>query len=222
MSLKYYMDPGSGSCRRVSAVIKHLKIDVEEIFVDLLAGENRKDDFLAINPNGMLPVLVISNPGEGTIVLSEAAAIVIYLCEMAGDTKLLPVGPQRHQVLRWMFWAAEHFRQPAPMYFEERVIAPLMGMKENHHRIADADRLLNIHGPVLDAHLHNREYVIGDEVSLADFDLAAPLSQMPRSKVPYDKFPNIMRWANNLEENVEAWRDTGIALNKRMEAALKG
>ena len=79
--MKYYADPGSGSCRRVSAVIGYLGIEVEEIFVDLLAGGNRKPEFITHNPNGMVPVLV-----DGDVVLWEAAAIMIYLCEKTNET----------------------------------------------------------------------------------------------------------------------------------------
>ena len=121
MSITYYADPGSGSCRRVSAVIKHLNIDVEEIFIDLLAGENRTDDFLKINPTGMVPVIAIEIDGQEKTILSEAAAIMIYLCEQHGDTELLPNDDSRLQVIKWMFWAAEHFRQSAPIVNEQGI-----------------------------------------------------------------------------------------------------
>ena len=48
MSFKYYADTGSGCCRRVSAVINHLNIDVEEVLVDLLSGGGQQPDFLKI------------------------------------------------------------------------------------------------------------------------------------------------------------------------------
>ena len=68
--------------------------------------------------------------------------------------------------------------------------------------------------------VHERDYVVGDEVTLADFDLAAALSQKPRTLIPYEKFHNIIRWEKNLDKNVDAWRMTGQALNTRMEKAL--
>ena len=220
MTLKLYADPGSGSCRRVSAMIKHLNIEVEDVFIDLLARKNREEEFLTLNPTGMVPFLVDDEPERDAIMLSEASAIMIYLCEKTGDTTLWPSGASRYDVLKWMFWAAEHFRQPAPIYFEEKVIAPVMGGTENIARLAEADRLLALHGPILDRHLQDRNFVVGDSVTLADFDLAAPLSQMPRSHIPYDTFPNIMRWATGLEDTIQAWRVSGQALNDRMDKAL--
>lgn len=143
MSIKFYADPGSGSCRRVSAVIKYLNIEVDEIFIDLFAGGNKTESFLEINPTGMVPVMVIENKNQKKIILSEAAAIMIYLCEQYGDTELIPKDDSRMQVLKWMFWAAEHFRQSSPIYFEEKIIAPLTGNKESVSRLEEADRLID-------------------------------------------------------------------------------
>ena len=213
--MKYYTDPGSGSCRRVNAVIQYLGVDVEEIFVDLLKGEADTPEFLAINPNGMVPALV-----DGDVVLWEAAAIMVYLCEQHGDTPLLPKEASRYDVLRWMFWAAEHFRQPAPMYFDERLAAKLMGKPADETRIAEANRLMERFAPILDAHLEGRNYVVGNHLTLADFDLAAPLSQMSRTGVPYHAYPNIMRWYEHLHETIPAWRVTGERLDRRMNSAL--
>jgi len=213
--MKYYADPGSGSCRRVTAVIEHLGIKVDEVFIDLLAGEEQAPEFIKINPNSMVPALV-----DGDIVLWEAAAIMIYLCEQTGDNELWPQDTDRYDVLRWMFWAAEHFRQPAPMYFEERLVAKLMNRPVDEGRIAEADRRLSQYAPVLDTHLKDRNYVIGNHVTLADLDLAAPLSQMSRTGVPYHNYPNIMRWYQRLNEEVPAWRISGERLDARMDKAI--
>ncbi len=100
------------------AVVHHHGIEQEEVFIDLLKGENRSAEYLGVNPNGMVPALV-----DGEVVLWEAAAIMIYLAEKVDKTELWPSGAARYDVLRWMVWAAEHFRQPAPMYFNERLAA---------------------------------------------------------------------------------------------------
>jgi len=213
--MKFYADPGSGSCRRVTAVIEHLDIKVDEVFIDLLSGAEQAPEFVAINPNGMVPALV-----DGDVVLWEAAAIMIYLCEQSGDNELWPKGATRYDVLRWMFWAAEHFRQPAPIYFEERFIARIMSQQVDESRIAEADRRLSRFAPILDAHLEDRSYVVGNHVTLADLDLAAALSQMSRTGVPYDNYLNIMRWYQRLNEEVPAWRESGERLDARMEKAI--
>ena len=56
---------------------------------------------------------------------------------------------------------------------------------------------------------------------MADFDLAAPLSQMSRTGVPYESYPNIMRWYQRLNDEVPAWRETGERLDVRMDSAIE-
>lgn len=222
MTMTYYFDPGSGSCRRVTAVIRHLGLEVEEVFINLLAGGNQTDEFQALNPNRMVPALVDdSQPGDPGV-LWEASAIMIHLCEKAGGSSLWPEGPARMDVLRWMFWAAEHFRQPAPVYFEEKVIAGLMGKPANTARVELARLQLERFAPVLDQRLSSHRFVTGDTPTLADLDLAAPLSQMARSGVPYDGYAHIMRWSADLGEVLPAWAEAGRALEDRMQAALAG
>lgn len=211
-----YSDIRSGSCRRVFTVIETLGLDVEIKTTDILKGATRSPEFLALNPGGKLPVLV-----DGDVVLSEASAIMLYLVEQAGDVTLAPSGAARFEMLKWMFWAAEHFRIPAPIYFEENVIGSmLMGKEPDAGRIAEADRRIAECSALLDAHLSHRQFVLGDHPSLADIDLAAPLSQMLRSHVPYQNFPNIMRWNRDLGQALPAWKRTGEALDLAMDTSL--
>lgn len=212
-----YSDIRSGSCRRVLTVIETLSLNVEIKTTDILKGETHSPGFLALNAGGKLPVLV-----DGEVVLSEASAIMLYLVDQASDETLAPIGAARFEMLKWMFWAAEHFRIPAPIYFEENVVAGvLMGKTPDAGRLAEADRRIAEFSSLLDAHLSDRKFVLGDHPSLADIDLAAPLSQMPRSHVPYQTFPNIMRWDRDLGQVLPAWKRTGEALDKAMDAALK-
>ncbi len=211
--MKHYMDPGSGSCRRVSAVAQHLGIELEEERVDLLKGENRSPAYLAINPNGMVPALV-----NGDVALWEADAIMIYLAEQAVATPVWPQGAARLDVLRWMFWGAEHFRQGPPLLVEELYLKRFMGLDADEQRVAEGRRRIERFAPVLEAQLDGRAFVTGDAVTLADFSLAAPLSHRARAGLPFDSFPNILAWNDRLEE-IAAWRDSGSRLRERMAKA---
>jgi len=55
--MKLYGDPGSGSSRRVSAVLYHVGADFDFELIDLFKGQNRTPAFLALNPNGLFPCL---------------------------------------------------------------------------------------------------------------------------------------------------------------------
>ncbi|WP_377703122.1 glutathione S-transferase family protein [Pseudoduganella sp. UC29_71] len=74
--MKLYGDPGSGSTRRVLAALYHIGAEFDFEQIDLFKGDNRTPEFLALNPNGTIPVLV-----DGGTVLFEASAINFHLAE---------------------------------------------------------------------------------------------------------------------------------------------
>jgi glutathione S-transferase len=209
--MKLYGDYGSGSCRRVAAVLHHLCVDFELVFIDLFKGENRTPEFLSINPNGTIPTLV-----DGDVVLYEAAAINLYLT-VKYNSDLHGRGNDRFQVLQWMFWGAEHFRQGPPILFEERIVKAAQGQPEDSENVEKAYSLVRKYSAVLDAHLSKNKFVVGDYVTLADLDLAAPFSQLPRTRPPFEEFPHMMAWQRRLTDEFPGWRWSGEKLEERMK-----
>jgi len=208
--MQLYGDPGSGSTRRVLAALYHLGADFEFKMIDLFKGENRTPAFLALNPNGAIPVLV-----DGDVVLYEASAINLHLVEKF-NSNLLPAGAERTLTLQWMFWAAEHWRQGPPALFNERIAKVAMGVEQDDRVIADADASIRKYAAILDEHLANRRYVVGDAVTLADFDLAATLTHLDRTYPPYREFANVMAWHQRLLDEVPAWSRTRDEADQRM------
>ncbi len=101
---------GLGPTRSIRALwgLLELGVDFEFIPVNLRAGENRHPDFLRLNPAGKLPVLV-----DGDFVLTESAAIVLYLAEKYPAKGLLPADLKvRAQVYRWVMFAVTELEQP--------------------------------------------------------------------------------------------------------------
>ena len=86
--MKLYYSGVSSRSRRVRALIADLDLDVEEVAVDLGAGAQRQPEFLTMNPNGLVPVLV-----EGDVILWESAAIMQYLASLK-PTSLYPADLQ--------------------------------------------------------------------------------------------------------------------------------
>ncbi|MFL6710512.1 MAG: glutathione S-transferase family protein [Massilia sp.] len=212
--MKLYGDPGSGSTRRVLAALYHIGAPFDFEQIDLFKGEHRTPAFLALNPNGMIPLLV-----DGDVVLYEAAAINIYLAEkFASD--LLPAGLGRALTLQWMFWAAEHWRQGPPALFNERIVKVAMGMPQDARAIADAEASIRKFSAVLEQHLQDRRYVVGDKFTLADIDLAATFSHLTRTHPPYAEFPNVMAWHQRLLDQVPAWTRTRDQVEVRMAELL--
>jgi glutathione S-transferase len=181
--VKLHIVPGSPNSRKVEAVIRHLglKLEIEEH--NLFAGDLRKPSYLAINANGRVPTLQ-----DGTFVLWESNAIMQYLADMAGDERLFPRDPQaRVDVIRWQFWELTHFNRDFGTLAFETVAKPRRGLPTDAALVALAQAGLARSAPVLDAHVADRRYLIGDHVTIADYSMV-PLESY-RSLVPFDWSP---------------------------------
>lgn len=102
-----------GSTSTAALVVHWLLIELgiehELVLLDFDAREHKSAEYLALNPAGVVPTLLIDG-----LVLTEAAAIALYLADRHPGANLLPpVGtPQRAEAYRWMFWCANTL-QPA-------------------------------------------------------------------------------------------------------------
>lgn len=208
--MKLYGDRGSSNTRRVLTVARHSGVEVEFEFINLFAGENRRPEYLALNPNGTIPTLV-----DGGVVLFEASVITIYIAEKSGSD-LWPSGAARFDVLKWMFWAAEHFRKGPSVLIDERFIHRLRGRPENPALVDDAMCSIRRYAAVLDGHLALRPFVAGDRPTLADIDLASPFSHLPRTRAPLADYRHLIAWHDRLLDAVPAWRSTGVELECRI------
>lgn len=212
--MKLYGDPSSSSTRRVFAVLYHVGADFDFQLVDLFKGEHQTPEFLALNANGMVPVLV-----DDVVTLHEASAINLYLVEKFGSN-LLPRGKDRFLALQWMFWAAEHWRQGPAVLFSERVMKLAAGLPPDLRAIADAEASIRRSAAVLEKHLQSRRYVVGERVTLADIDLAATFTHLARIKPPYCEYPHVMAWQQRLVEEDPAWALTRSDVEEHMDQLM--
>jgi glutathione S-transferase len=125
-------------------------------------GDGRVSEaYLALNPWGRIPTLE-----DGDLVLTESAAICLHLAERSPESRLVPAPAtrDRSEVYRWLLWLSNTV-QAAQMrhFYPERY--GTQGVKE----AADAE--LAGHYDLLDAHLDGREWLVGDERTVADLYL---------------------------------------------------
>jgi glutathione S-transferase len=205
-----YGDYGSSSTRRVLTVLRHLKVDFELRVVNLFAGEHKQPQYMTLNPNGTVPTMV-----DGRVVLFEASAIMLYAAARH-PSSLLPEGDGYFETVKWMFWAAEHFRRGHNDLIEERFIKRLHQFGGDNRICAHAEASIHRYAPVLNDHLGNRRFVVRDNPTLADIDLAAPFSHLHRTGAPYNKYPHIASWHDRLLSEMPAWRETGELLERRL------
>jgi glutathione S-transferase len=77
-------------------------------------------------------------------------------------------------------------------------------------------------GAVLNEHLADRRFIVGDHLTLADIDIAAPFSQSARTRVPFPEFPNLVAWQQRMLDTVPAWAETKREVDERIDGALAG
>ena len=177
---------------KASIVLEELELPYQTHALNLGAGDQRKPEFLRINPNGRIPAIV--DRDEGNFPVFESGAILVYLAEKTG--KLLPTEmKKRSQVIQWLMFqmggigpmmgqANVFFR-----YFEEK-LPPVIARYQN-----ESKRLFK----VLESRLADHEYLV-DEFSIADIANWAWVRSHNWSGVEIDDLPNLQRWISQIYE----------------------
>ena len=187
--------------RKACAVARYLNSPVEFVRVDLSKGEQKSPQFLAINPNGKVPALL-----HGGAKLWEANAIMCYLAKAAGSELWPSDTAGQIDVLRWLSWNSEHFtRHAGSLYFQHLIKPRFLGQAPDAKAVEEATGFFKQFARVLDDHLRDRAYLLGERLSLADFAVAVTLPYAQEAKIPVAGFAAIERWHDRLNE-LPAWR----------------
>ena len=162
---KVYGDVISGNCYKVKLILELLGQPYQWVPVDILKGETQSEAFLALNPNGKIPVLELE---DGTT-LWESNAILNFLAE---GSALLPTAPRlRTQVLQWQFF--EQYSHE-PYVAVARFIKRYQGMPAER---AEEYQVCLVRGykalRVMEQQLSRTPYLVGDTYSIADIALYA-------------------------------------------------
>ena len=191
---------------KVSIMLEEAGIEYESKYVRLLKGEQKQPDFLALNPNGRIPVIV--DKSNDDFVVFESGAILIYLAELSG--KFLPTdAKKRSEVLQWLMFQMGGI---GPMQGQAHVFVRYAPEKIPFaiKRYQDETRRLY---EVYDQQLSENEFLCGD-LSIADFATFPWVLVHPWAKVAIDDLPNLQRWmaTMNSRKGVQA----GLAVPEPM------
>jgi glutathione S-transferase len=201
-----YTTPLSANGRKALAVCLHLGLDPETKLVNVYKGEGRTPEYLAINPVGKVPTLV-----DGELALSESNAILQYVSEAYADCRLWSREPKRRaDISRWLFWESSEW-QPVLTRLLGSYVAQELGIRGVAGQVSvdwDDPVFLRL-AKFLDERLHGRPFILGDELTLADFSVAAMMMYVRHAAFPDDLFGEIGRWYERVEQ-VDAWRATSV------------
>lgn len=190
----------SGNCYKAKLVCALLHRDYKWVEIDIITGDNKQSDFLAINPLGQVPVLQIdksdsTNSDKPATILLESNAIIRYL---ANDSWLIPDDPFRYaQMWQWLLYEQTEVRaNMGPIRFIKKYQnMPASRKDEYEQKFAKAQTALSY----LDKQLSNHHFILGDEVSLADIALYAYSHIAGEGGIDMSTYAHLQQWFKRIE-----------------------
>jgi glutathione S-transferase len=200
MTLKAYIHPASPNCVAVLALANELGIEMRRETVDLFGQANLEPQFLAINPNGLVPVL-----DDDGYRLWETTAILQYLAATGGGAWLPQDERARADVTRWQAWGIAHWQPALQVFIFQNLFKRLRGLGAADPQIInEATPRLAKYAGILETVLCDREWLCGGQISVADLTVAAYLIYSEPADVPLAAYPHLLAWWSRLRQR-PAW-----------------
>jgi glutathione S-transferase len=187
-TIRLYRHALSGHSHRAQLLLSLLGLEAELVDVDLAAGEHKQAAFLAKNRFGQLPVLE-----DGATVIADSNAILVYLAEQYDASNTwLPVDPvAAAEVQRFLSTAAG---QTAYGPAAARLVNVFGAALDHKRAIEIAHNLLG----VLESHLDGRDWLVGNNPTIADVANYAYIAHAPEGDVALDSYPNVRAWLDRI------------------------
>ena len=188
--MKIYGDSKSGNCLKVRWTADYLGRSYEWIETDILKGESRTPEYLAMNPAGQVPAVILDDGRP----LAQSNAIILHLAE---GSDLMPRDTyDRARVLEWLFWEQySHEPYVAVARFQVKYLGK--PAEELEPRIVERG------GAALQRMqlaLASSPFLVGDRVSLADVALVAYTRVSHEGGFCLDLYPAVRAWVGRVEE----------------------
>jgi glutathione S-transferase len=183
----------SGNCYKVRLALAQLRMPYRLVEIDILQGESRTPEFLAMNPDGHVPLLEVA-PGR---YLPESNAILWYI---AGGTPLAPEDRiDRAEALQWMFFE-QHSLEPniGAAWFWLTLIKG--GRELQRHAIEDWMERGYQALRVMETHLKTHDFVAADRYTIADIALYAYTHVAHECDYDLDAFPALQAWLKRVAD----------------------
>jgi len=185
-----YCDSGNGYKARLILALTSQPYDYVE--KDITKGETRTPEFLAINPNGRVPTLVLD---DGTV-LAESNAILVYLAEGSAywpEDKL-----SRAQVLQWMFF--EQYSHEPYVATPRFILRHLPPDHPRQDELKDRWKQGYAALSVMESQLAKTPYLAGQIMTVADIALFAYTHRADEAGLNLETYPAIRAWIQRIQE----------------------
>ncbi|MFW1676858.1 glutathione S-transferase family protein [Pontibacter sp. JAM-7] len=185
---------GTPNGRKISIMLEALRLPYQVHPVNIMEGDQFSPEFQTISPNNQIPAIIDEEGINGEpISLAESGAILIYLAEKTGE--FLPDDPtERLTCLQWVMWQMGNF-------------GPMLGQAHHFNRFAKEDvpyakqryqevakRLWN----TLNRQLDGRDFIVGDDLTIADFAIYPWAMRYEWQAIELDEFPHVRDWMQRM------------------------
>ncbi|SIT41936.1 Protein GstA [Paraburkholderia piptadeniae] len=186
--IRLYTTLLSGHGHRVKLFLTLLDLPFEVIELDMRAGDNRKPEYLALNPFGQVPTIQ-----DGDVTLFDSNAILVYLAKRYGDPSWLPDDPLgAAAVQRWLSLAAG---QIAYGPCAARLVTVFGAPLDHETAKGIAAKLFD----VIDRELATKPFAAGEHVTIADIAAHTYIAHAPEGGVSLEPYPHIRAWLRRVE-----------------------
>jgi glutathione S-transferase len=186
--IKLYDSALSGNCHKVRMMLGFLKLTYEKIDMNWARGDQRRDDYRAINPRAQLPTI-----DDDGMVVWDSQAILVYLARTYGDESWCPTEPKAlTRVMQFMMLANEEISALA--WARVTVL-----MKQPRDRLDELQSKGRAGLAVLEERLKNRSWVALDNVTIADIACFPYVGLAQQGEVSLDEFPSVKSWVSRVK-----------------------
>jgi len=219
MTLTLYMHPISTVSRPVSLFIAEKNLPVDQKVLDLMNGEHKSPEYLAINPNGQVPALV-----EGDFRMAESSAILKYLASRFDCPEYPKDLKERAKVDEAMDWFNTNlyrdfgygllYPQIFPHHKRPSEEAHKSVVEWGKQKTQAALRILDVNM------LGANDYVANNRISIADYFGVGLLTAGETIGCTYGDYPNVCRWIGAMKK-LNSWARVNEVFNG-FAASMKG
>ena len=190
MSLIFYYSPMS-TATLTALVLEELGVPCKMVKLSIKDGDTKKPDFLKLNPNGKVPLIV-----HNDVPIFESSAITMYLGEQFGvDKGLYPKsGPERGEAMKWIVWTNVTLGNSVFTWCRNTMDWSPADQRNAMAGEAALTEIGNCLG-MLNRELAGKKYLVGDTYTLADTHVNSFLDWLRHMKIDFAPFSNLNAWS---------------------------
>ena len=189
--LKIYGDSRSGNCYKIQLLCSEMGVDYDWEEVDIIAGDTRTPQFLAMNANGKIPLLALP---DGRY-LPESNAILFYLAD--GSEFFTGDAYARAEILQWMFF--EQYSHE-PNIATSRFIIKYLGNPVDRQPGLEEKKIGGYKAlKIMERQLRRHSFITGDNYNIADIALFAYTHVADEGGFKLDDYSAIREWITTIK-----------------------